>query len=195
MPPEGQQEELKVTSAAEWGKKPASEDDGFIVTLPSGNVIKMKRTMNMLVLLRQGRIPNPLASIVQKMIDTKQVDFSKVEGDAKSAEQLLDMLDDQWMSAVLEPAFDAPERKKEAESTEEYLDRLSKWKPEDGKISVFEVDPQDKMYVMSIAQGGVVDLAKFREEQESSLVAMADVAESLSAPKRTGGARPKAKAR
>lgn len=187
--------ELKVTSPDQWGKAATPEEEGFIVELPSGNVIKMKRTMNMLVLLRQGRIPNPLASIVQKMIDTQQVDFSKVATDVKSAEQLLDLLDDQWMSAVLEPAFDAPPRKREGEETEEYLGRLGNWKPEKGKISVFEVDPQDKMYVMSIAQGGVVDLAKFREEQESNLVAMEDVAAVVNPPKRTGGARPKSKAR
>lgn len=176
---------LQVTTPGEWGKKQVAEEEGFITELPSGNVIRMRRTMNMLTLLRQGRIPNPLASIVQKMIDTREINFNQVDADGKMAIQLLDMLDEGWLSAVIEPTFDGPEPRKPNESAEDFTERLNQWRPKEGAISVFDVDVQDKMYVFAVAQGAAADIARFREEQSAALESLEDVAEPPKPSKRT----------
>jgi len=179
-------EDLQVTTASEWGKsKTQPVEDGLLVPLPSGNVVKVRRTMDMMALLRAGRIPNPLAGIVQKMIDTGNAnlaDAMKSSGPqtAKVSQQLLDLLDQTWMRAVIEPEFDAPDLRgqlkdasgkniKPDETHDEYLARIENWKPEEGKISIFDVDNDDKMYVFGVAQGAAVDLARFRSEQDAAL--------------------------
>lgn len=179
-------EELQVTAPTEWGKKKETPvEDGLIVPLPSGNVVKVRRTMDMLALLRSGRIPNPLAGIVQKMIDTGNPDLASAmqatgPESAKTSQQLLDLLDATWLRAVIEPEFDGPPQRgklrdeagrfiKQHETVDEYQERLSTWTPEDGKISIFDVDMDDKMYVFGVAQGAAVDLARFRAEQDAAL--------------------------
>lgn len=182
----GEDPQVQVTSAAEWGaKKEEPVEDGILVPLPSGNVVRVRRTMDMMALLRAGRIPNPLAGIVQKMIDTGNVDLAgamKKTGpeSAKASQQLLDLLDGTWMNAVMEPAFDAPVPRgqlkdeggkliKPQETQDEYMLRLEGWQPKEGKVSIFDVKMDDKMYVFGISQGAAVDLARFRAEQDAAL--------------------------
>lgn len=184
MPGEGT--DLQVTSASEWStKKPTPEEDGFLAPLPSGNVVRVRRTMDMLPLLRAGRIPNPLAGVVQKMIDTGGIDLAgamqRTGPEAtKASQQLLDLLDETWMRAVTSPDFDAPPLRgkvrdeggklvNERETQDEYLRRIENWKPEDGKVSIFDVAVDDKMYVFGLSQGAAVDLARFRSEQDAAL--------------------------
>jgi hypothetical protein len=179
-------EDLQVTSAAEWGKnKSVSAEGSFVVEVPTGNVVRVRRTMDMMALLRAGRIPNPLAGIVQKMIDSGSPNLGKALAEsqqdvngAKASQQLLELLDQTWMRAVIEPEFDAPaaqgqlvdetgKKIKPNETFQEYMDRLALWQPAEGKISVLDVDLNDKYYVFSVAQGGATDLARFRAEQDA----------------------------
>lgn len=170
------EETLQITPASEWGKKKqAPADRGFICELPSGSVVRVLRTMDMMALLRAGKIPNPLAGIVQSMIDKGNTDFSGAlkasasKDGNRAAQQLLDLLDATWMRAVIEPEFDAPEPMKKDETHQQYMDRLALWEPEEGKISIFDVDLNDKYFVFAVAQGGAADLARFRAEQDAAL--------------------------
>lgn len=190
-------QDLQVTTAAEWGKAAPAVEEGFITELPTGNVIRMRRTMDMLVLLRTGQIPNPLAGIVKKMIDTGDPNFP-TDGGGTWAPQLLDLLDRTWMRAVMEPAFDAPppQGKNEQglnieETDEQYTERVARWNPKEGAISIFDVDVNDKLYVLIVAQGAAADLARFREVKDESLVAVQTGNRVPSATKRTSGARRK----
>lgn len=188
--------ELKVTTPDQWNTNgQTSQDVGFITELPSGNVIRMRRTMDMLDLLRTGQIPNPLAGIVQKMIDTQSMDFPAKEADTQVAQQLLELLDRTWMKAVLEPAFDAPPvRGIDAigmhfeETHDQWIQRIARWEPSAGKISVTAVDVNDKMFVFVVAQGAAADLARFREGQDAALDAVQAVPRVPKPTKRTGGA-------
>jgi hypothetical protein len=178
-------DDLQVTSPSNWNKQQTPVEDGQLVPLPSGNVVRVRRTMNMMSLLRAGRIPNPLAGIVQKMIDTGNIDLAGAmqrtgPESVKASQQLLDLLDSTWMLCVTEPDFDAPtprgeltdvggRKTKPNETQDEYLARLVDWKPEDGKISIFDVGMDDKMYVFGVSQGAAVDLARFRAEQDAAL--------------------------
>ena len=192
MPTDNQN--LKPTAVSDWGKAP-STDPGFIVTLPSGSVVRARRTLDLPVLLKAGKIPNPLATIVGEMIEKRQVNFpQEAANDPRAVQQLYELLDQTWMRAVLEPAFAAPEERKEGETWEQYTDRVREWdvpRDEDGNplaISIFSVELTDKFYIFSIAQGAAVDLARFHSESAAMLGPVADGEGSPLSPVGTGGA-------
>lgn len=191
--------DLQVTSASNWNtKKEVPEEAGFITELPTGNVIRMRRTMDMLALIRTGQIPNPLAGIVQKMINSGDPNLAFDGANTQVAQQLLDLLDQTWLRCVLEPEFDGPAPKgrdadnnKVSETDEQYIERLADWTPKEGAISVLEVDMNDKLFVFVVAQGVAADLAKFREVTDESLASVQAGNDVPKPTKRTGGGRSK----
>src|SRR4051794_1006641 len=54
------------TSAEQWA---SPRKQGFIVELPSGNILRMRRLMNIVQAVKDGTIPNPLGEIVQRQIN------------------------------------------------------------------------------------------------------------------------------
>lgn len=161
---------LEVTSASDWNKKALPAEEGFLLELPSGNVCRVRRTLDMLVLLKAGRIPNPLAGVVQRMIDTKSTEFPTEEMNREMLEQLYDFLAQNAVRMVIEPKFEMPDPRVAGEDGEAYQRRISDWQPSEGAISIFDVDMTDLLYLMAIGQGQAADLASFREEQAASLV-------------------------
>lgn len=212
------------TSISSWKKGPAipkpTRAEGFIVDLPSENVVLMTRTMDMPILLKTGKIPNPLAGIVQRMIDTRNPEYPQEAMDTEVMMQLLDLMHETIVRCVLEPPFDMPAPRvrsgKDIETAEDYQQRLSEWTPdftEDGerehitlmdsdpehekscecerKISVWDMYMDDRLYIFAVAQGAAADLASFRKEQERN-VADLQAGERVRVPtKRTGGSRSK----
>lgn len=165
---------LEVTSAEAWGRK-KSTVDGFVTELPSGNVVKMRRTLDLPVLLQTGQIPNPLAHIVQGMMQQGTSEFPKEMQDMKAVQQLMELLDSTVERCFIEPQVSRPIPKGRDpeigpnETDEEFMARLSEWKPEAGKVSIFDIELPDKMYVFSVAQGAAADLARFRQESAAAL--------------------------
>jgi hypothetical protein len=53
------------TPADQWA---SPRKQGFIVELPSGNILRMRRIMNIVQAVKDGTIPNPLGDIVQRQI-------------------------------------------------------------------------------------------------------------------------------
>ena len=182
MPKEETQEEVKLpetlqpTSVEDWGKKEVApaEDEGFIIELPSGNVVKVRRTLDLIVLLKAGRIPNPLAGVVQRMIDTKSTDFPTEEMDGQMVEQLYDLLARNAVKMMISPPVDMPEARMPGEKADAYQKRLESWKPAQGKLSVFEIDMNDLLFMMGVGQGQAADLASFREEQAGGMAPAQD---------------------
>lgn len=188
---------LTPTSVSDWKRGPdpvaGSEEEGFITELPSGNVVRIIRTLDMPVLLKTGQIPNPLAGIVQGMIDQRTATFPVEATDTKVLMQLLDLLNETAFRAILEPPFDMPEKRQKSETAEQYQERLDGWQPAEGKISVWDLTMEDRFFIFALAQGAAADLASFREEQARSL-ADVQASQGVRQPtKRTGGARPKKK--
>ena len=160
-------EELQVTTVAEHRNR---EPEGFLTKCPSGLVVKMRRTLDLHVLLKSGRIPNPLATIVQSMIDRGDVELdpSKVEG--KAMQQMLAMVDECVVKAVIAPKIILLGEGDEL--------------PEDA-LDISEVDPDDRMFIYSVAQGGAADLDNFRAQQDRVMASVPDVKRVPAATKRT----------
>ena len=162
---------LTPTAPGEWKttQDQPTDEVGFIAELPSGNVVRMTRSLDMPILLKTGQIPNPLAGIVQKMIDTRSSTIPLDSTDTQSLMQLLDLLNETAVKVVLSPKFSGPERRKQGETAEAYQQRLEGWKPDPDTISIWDMTMEDKMFVFAVAQGAAADLARFRDEQERSL--------------------------
>ena len=164
---------LQVTTPEAWGTAPAPAEEGFITELPTGNVIRMMRTMDLPVMLATGQIPNPLASIVSEMMESgSQVFPAEQARDMQVMKQLMNLLNTIFCNAVLEPRFTMPEIQGEEESDEDYSKRINKWSPREGTVSIFNVVLQDKMYVYAVAQGAAADLGRFRSQSEGDFLAV-----------------------
>lgn len=141
----------KITTAEEWH---SPRVEGFPVQLPSGNVARVRRTMDLMVLLKAGKIPNPLAQKVQEMIDQGKVTLAVEDMDQQTIEQL-GRLQMETVAQVLVsprcmiPPEDAPDP--------------SVWEPPPGCISTYDLTPEDLAFLWNIAQGGTTDLESFRE--------------------------------
>lgn len=216
-------QQAPATRIEDW-KRPSeavpAAEDGFYADLPSGNRVFMTRTLDMPILLRTGRIPNPLAGIVQKMIDTRSTAFPKEAAEPEVIMQLLDLLNETAVRCIIEPPFDAPAKRQKGETAEEVTARLEDWLPAftkhgleqhrealeadpnhdakplcgcQRKISVWDLTMEDRFFIFAVAQGAAADLASFREQQASH-VADLQAGEGVRKPtKRTGGTRPKKK--
>lgn len=167
---EAPQPPLEATPATAWRKK---REEGFLTTLPSGNVARIRRTMDLLTLLKTGSIPNPLRGVLQKSMNKggapQKVDLN--EFDREALEQFIDLLDNTLASCFIEPKVqptpEAPQKPEEAteEEVAEWRQKLiewEQWEPDPGYIATGDIDMEDKMYVFTVAQGMVADVASFR---------------------------------
>ncbi len=199
----------QVTSVTDW-KKPShiganneSMDEGFIIDLPTGNRVKLRRSLNMGLMLASGRIPNPLAGVVQRMIDQRSTAWPKeADEDVQIQQQMVEMLKETAVAVVIDPPFAGPEARSKVrsetggfikETAEEYQARLEAWVCPEGHISIFDVDFEDQAYIFAVAQGEAADLARFRE-QSLGIVADVPKGQGVRKPtKRTGGTQPRKK--
>jgi hypothetical protein len=166
----------EVTSGAAWRKKKA---EGVLVTLPSGNVARLVRTLDLPLLLKAGKIPNPLAPIVQEMLDLKKpaLNLQGKDDDGVLIEQLLELVHSQLPRIFIEPkVVQRPE------------DADLEWEPADDEITVDDIDPEDAMFVFAYGQGGPSDAATFREESKKAVADMANEPKPALPTKRTGRA-------
>lgn len=196
--------ELVPTSASEWGGSGSTpEASGFITELPSGNRALVRRTHDLPTLLKSGQIPNPLASIVRKMMEDGDPTLLQKETRGPVLMQLMDLLDAQACKVMLDPKVSRPipqgmdPQNGKKETWDQYMERIEDWQPDEGTLSVFQIDMSDKMYLMSIGQGMAADLASFRSEASAALAdfqAGKDVG-STPKPTRRTGAKPGAKKR
>lgn len=171
------------TSASEWGRE---EEQGFVTTLPSGKVARIKRTMDIMALLRTGRIPNPLRGLIEKSISTgskeAMLDPSEMNGEVLA--QLIELLDSVVVKAFLEPKVvqqPAPPEAFGEDATEEEksqffaaVEEWEKWRPPTGYISTGMIGLDDKMFVFMVAQGMVNDLERFRQATAPDVAAVQD---------------------
>lgn len=119
--------EADITSAEEWAN-PAPDNEGFIVELPSGKVVRARRTMNMMDMIQKGQIPNPLREIVMSVIAEGDAgpanlaghlqqysndlagkdDEEKKEANRRLMVQFQDMINTVVCDTVLQPPLDMP---------------------------------------------------------------------------------------
>lgn len=199
-------ESPQVTTAAEWQ---SAATDGFIQTLPSGRVVKVRRTMDMMALLKTGQLPNALAAIVNEVIRDagkgKTTSLQDVNLEALAeGDNLRDLIlfqEDIVVKMLVEPKAETPPRRgkgkhpdgtkvKPDESEEDFQERLEAWSPTPGAISTDWIDDEDKNFLFNMAQGGTRDVERFRAEQGAAVEPVPASTDVESKAKRTPRPRP-----
>jgi hypothetical protein len=176
--PSATNEELQVTTAEEW-----DAPQGVALELPSGKVVRAIRSMDILNLLKAGRIPNPLGSMIQRMVDSSQQgakvkapDMSELGMDG--LREMMKMVDDCVLRVVVEPKVIAPPTIEDDEDLDAYMARVQGWRPDreknPGAIGLNQIDMDDRMFIFLFAQGMAADLKSFREEQKAALAPAPD---------------------
>lgn len=123
-----------ITSAEEW-------QQGEIVTLPSGRVVKLQRP-SLVSLITSGVFPNQLLVAARSVLEGKAPEYS----DEKLPEYLK-VVEIAVAQAFLEPKC------------------ISEGTPEAGEISISWVSDDDKTFIMRYLQRGLEAAEKFRREQ------------------------------
>lgn len=154
---------LTPTPGSAW-RKP--REQGEIVTLPSGNVARL-RPVAVDALLAAGRIPDLLSGIAAKALWTETGTASIAE-QAEQAKGFADLINLIVPLAMLEPrVVDAPEG--------------------DGEISLDDVEFSDKIAIFQLATGGSTLLRTFRRDQEKRLAVVPDGEDVQPATEPLGG--------
>lgn len=172
--PENGTTPLAPTPASAWKSE---RTEGFLVTLPSGNVARVRRTMDMLTLLKTGRIPNPLAVHLKKMIEGKGVKQEEVR-DTEIIQQMIDLAGETVPKMMIEPRCEVPPE-----------DDDGTWTPSEGAISLYDLTIEDRIYLMSVGQGAAADLASFRAATAAAMDPAPDVGEVQPKAKRASRAK------
>lgn len=143
--------ELVVTPASQW-KRP-----GELHQLPSGKIVKLRRTSPISIIMRAGNVPDSLAQIAMDAINgggkngAKTVEFKKSD-----LGMIADLMDTVNKAVFMEPEIvDNPDYER-------------------GQIAISDVDENDKIWVMTWAMnpGGEAPAAeRFPEEQAGDLPA------------------------
>lgn len=172
--------EMVPTSVEEWDSVQTPDEAGFMLELPSGKFVRVIRNLDLDLLLKAGKIPNPLAPIIRKMMREQdpQLPMGDFEKDPKLLRQLMDMLQGNAARMMIEPKVSVPRQrnyddngvKSTVEETEgAYEKYLEKWQPAKGTLSVFRINVNDLMYLFAVGQGAAADLARFRAESNPTL--------------------------
>lgn len=155
----------KVTAASAW-KRSAQQTEGVVVTMPSGNVARLRRTLDLPLLLRTGKIPNPLAGYVDAAIKTKNPAIKPSEGDNEAMVQMVVLIQTQLPRIFIEPRV-------EIEPKTWDTDTQGVWEPSEDALRIEDIDPEDAMFAFAFAQGGPAEVASFREQQATIVANMA----------------------
>lgn len=164
-----------ATKASQWKGKQSKADAEL--DLPSGNTVKVRR-IKPEAFLEGGMIPDALAGIVQKAINSKKgLPPKMVEELAKDPEKIsaaLETFDRALVFCVIEPVVEmAPGCN---QCTEKYTARVHIDRRADGFHRYVEdgrdeevlysddVSLEDKQMIFQWAVGGVADISKFRGE-------------------------------
>ena len=132
---------LKPTSGADWRRQ---SREGVNVTLPSGFIARIRNVQLTALMVAIKQLPNNLSSIV----------YANIYGDAKGIEKrpledllsgMIKLQDTVCIQAFVEPrVVDNPEK--------------------DDEISLEDIPPGDKVFLLALLQQSAQELARFRHE-------------------------------
>lgn len=175
-----QMQQMEVTSSEAW-KSPRKV--GFLLQLPSGNVCRIRRTLSMLEMIKNGSIPNPLRENVEAMIGRGDLALDTRSLPAEAKVQALDLIDQTVVAAVVDPRVLVPP---EGVNPEVY-------QAPPGAISIMDLTIEDRLFICTVAQGGSADVSKFLAQQDQFVESVYNRPESsvpskpIARTKRTGG--------
>lgn len=142
---------VQPTTAASWR---VARRDGFVITLPSGNVAKL-RPVALDVLITSGKLPDILTPIAAKSLWVEE-DVANIANVPEMAKGFADLVNFILPAAFMEPRV--------------VCDR----EPGEGEIHIEDIDFEDKVAVFTLATSGAATLNKFREQQARNVVAIPD---------------------
>lgn len=151
--------EDKITPISQWK---SNTGIGQVIELPSGNFVKLRRTMNLTTLLSSGKIPNPLADIVRGMISTGKTEMNIGELDKDAAMQFAVLVHEQIQEIFIKP-------KVQARPDDWDDDEHGVWIPDADAMDINMLSFEDQMYAFTWAQGAATDLATFRTRAIESM--------------------------
>ncbi len=160
-----------VSSASDFKKK----DKGIELELPSGEVCLIKRP-GVEGLIADGVFSDRLLPVIQKSIDaakggkSSSVDIDGVMADTKLMADIMQTYDKVCAKVVIAPKVVLHRRETEPGVWEDIPDE----ERDDEKVYTDEVDLDDKIFIFQFVMGGSDDLARFREQLESSMAAVPD---------------------
>lgn len=178
------EETLQVTPADNWQ---GAGVVGNVIKLPSGNNVRCIRSMDLVDLLKAGRIPNPLGAIVQSMVNVGPQGVAPSDLPPEAIMEMLKLVDETVIKCVTEPKVQSPPDPEEGEDADTYLARIRNWKPDAGNLSLSSLTIEDRMYIFVYAQGFAGDLANFREQTTETLARISDGKPVPKSTKRTSG--------
>jgi hypothetical protein len=155
-------------TAKEWK---ARRQLGFTVELPSGMKVHVRRTFDLLTRLKKdkgdpGAIPNPLAAMVEEMIEGKRAGLDPKTMDQETVGQMIAMFDQTLEAMMIVPRFQARPKGSKWD-----------WEPDEDAIGPFDIGLEDKVFLFQLAQGGTADLATFRQQSLDIVASVSDGAE------------------
>lgn len=176
----------QITSAASWSNQQA---DGVVTELPSGKIVLLVRQLDLPVMLKSGRIPNPLAGIIRGMIGRGETSLPEQEfSDPVVFDQMMSMVDASVSSAMVEPKAIRPPVQGQhpatsiefSESDEAFQKRWNEYEDiladvQNNTISTDWISLEDKIFIFFFAQGGAADLATFRTATGNALATLSGV--------------------
>jgi hypothetical protein len=139
-----------VSEVSSWKKG----RQGVLLTVPSGQRCKARR-IGLDVFLRNGTVPNTLMPIIRESMSTGDTDFKVDDFTPEMLEDLITMVDNIVMEAVVEPVLQRPPATAAERS--------------DDIIYTDDVDLDDRMFIFNWVVGGSSDLEKFRKEQAAAV--------------------------
>lgn len=150
-------DELPVSSGAEWRK---NREQGELIQLPfCGRFIRL-RTVRPDSLLRLGKIPNVLTTLVLNMLYDRDEDdqFEKFLANSETREQAIDMVES--LRVVCTAGMVSP--------------RIVDNPTEDDEISIDDLDLGDRAFIFRLVFAPAEALSRFRAESPSDVAVMAN---------------------
>lgn len=165
----------KPTSADEWV---SPRKTGFTVTLPTGNKMQMRRTFDVIEMMKEdGTVTNPLLGIIiENMNDGKPATENAEE---LSTEQQVEFYG--WICEVVCKACMKPKVAMVPAGAK------FSWEPPPGYIRIDDLSLEDQMFIWQVAQGGTTNLARFREESKDLLGTLQSIEDMVDEPISDGG--------
>lgn len=199
----------KPATASEWRKK--NEDaNAFIVELPSGIDVKIKRP-GMEAFLSAGLLPDTMAAEIKRQMELakgkppsqvdKVMDKEQIAALLESSEivEIMEAMNRVMAHCIVEPKVAWHMREVVDEDgqiiweDDKHTRPLTEYIPEDERdedvVYTDEIDQEDKNFVFQFAVGGSSDLTRFRQESEAVVEALADGEDLADTAKRTTGNR------
>ena len=152
------------TPASGWKKS------GAILTLPSGNVMRLKNP-GIMELAHQGLIPNALMATIMTSISKGTTPTNENIMEGLDVQDMFDMMANAIIAMAVDPEIlPVPEAGERRDPELLYID---------------EVDEADKMFIWQWATGGTADVEQFRHESGELLATLSGQQAVAQEPKRT----------